>query len=227
MAGTKNPTEKKTTVKKSNVENLKNEDAEKVVVEKNSETTQNNAELENKFLKEQMLKMQAQIDTMTKMFATLSTQKEIQKQQEEKNSNRLIKFINLKDATIVLKGTSFWTIEGRYNYREFPEKEARVIALNMSSYLRSGSVYIDDAQFVKDNDLDTVYETLLSDTDLKNLLNHSATDVIETYKNVNENQKEIIIDMIVADKKAGKIIDNNILVELGKLSNRNLLEPED
>lgn len=208
------------TTKKTTTKKVEDKTVDTKVEEKNS------TELENKMLKEQMEKMQAQLDIMAQAFKAMSNKSNEQEETKTK-SNRRIRFVNLRNGTVVLKGTSFWTIEGRYNYKDFPEAEARVIVLNMSNYLRSGSVYIDDAQFVRENDLESVYDTLLSDTDLKNLLSRNATDIIETYKNVNDNQKEIIVDMIISDRKAGRDIDNNVLVTIGELSGKNLLEIDD
>ena len=178
---------------------------------------------ENEALKAQMATMQAQMDAMLKMMSG-----NVNMDAKPKNSNRAIRFISLTDATVVLKGSSFWSIEGgRYSSRDFPEAEARIIAMNMPEFLRSGCVYIDDAEFVRDNDLDVVYETLLSDNDLKTLLDKSAADVIEIYQNVNATQKEIIVESIIADKKAGKNIDNNILVAIGSLCGKDLINLDD
>lgn len=173
---------------------------------------------ENKMLKEQLAQMQAQMELMAKMITNNTKEKP-----EPVIHNRAIRFVNLTNGTLVLKGSQFWTIEGRYNYHDFPEKEARLIVSVMNNCIRSGNVYIDNADFVKENDLDILYGTLLSDEDLKHLLDNNATDVIETYKNVNNAQREIIIDVILDAKSQGRKIDSNILVELGELSGRDLL----
>ena len=139
------------------------------------------------------------------------------------NKDRNITFVNLTNGTAVLRGNSFWKLEGRFASRTFLEREARIIVNNMPNMIRSGMVYITDAQFVEDNDLSEVYLNILSDKDLKELLDHDASYVIDVYKNVSEGQKEVIINMIIDKKLAGEKVDNNVLVELGQLSGKDLI----
>jgi len=93
--------------------------------------------------------------------------------------------------------------------------------------IRSGMVYITDADFVKENDLADAYVNMLSDIDMKSLLAQDAKNVIDVYKNVSDNQKQIIIDMIIEQRKAGAKIDGNILTELGELCGKDLVHIED
>ena len=98
----------------------------------------------------------------------------------------------------------------------------------MQNAIRSGMVYIADAQFVEENDLAETYQYLLSDEKLKTLLDNSSGHVIEIYKNASLPQQEIIIKMVVDKKQRGGNVDGNVLVELGKLSGKDLvnIEPE-
>lgn len=181
----------------------------------------NNAVSENEVLKAQIAEMKAQMKLMAQMMANKTEPAHSSK------DDRMITFVNLTNGTAILKGNQNWALEGRYASRTFLEREARIIVNNMPNMIRSGMVYITDAQFVQENDLADAYVNMLSDTDMKSLLARDAKYVIEVYKNVSDNQKQIIIDMIIEQRKAGAKIDGNILTELGELCGKDLVHIED
>ena len=187
-------------------------------------TTDKDISSENESLKKQMEEMRAQMEAMSKMLAEAKSAPIAEKSGVNKDRN--ITFVNLTNGTAVLRGNSFWKLEGRFASRTFLEREARIIVNNMPNMIRSGMVYITDAQFVEDNDLSEVYLNILSDKDLKELLSHDASYVVDVYKNVSEGQKNVIIDMIVDKVLAGEKVDNNVLVELGRLSGKDLINIE-
>ena len=187
-------------------------------------TTDKDISSENESLKKQMEEMKAQMEAMSKMLAEAKSAPVAEKSGVNKDRN--ITFVNLTNGTAVLRGNSFWKLEGRFASRTFLEREARIIVNNMPNMIRSGMVYITDAQFVEDNDLSEVYLNILSDKDLKELLSHDASYVVDVYKNVSDGQKNIIIDMIVDKVLAGEKVDNNVLVELGRLSGKDLINIE-
>ena len=182
----------------------------------------NNAVSENEVLKAQIAEMKAQMELMAQMMANKTNEPV----QPTKN-DRMITFVNLTNGTAVLRGNQNWALEGRYASRAFLEREARIIVNNMPNMIRSGMVYITDADFVRENDLADAYVNMLSDTDMKSLLARDAKNVIDVYKNVSDNQKQIIIDMIIEQRKAGAKIDGNILTELGELCGKDLVHIED
>ena len=179
---------------------------------------------ENEALKKQMEEMKAQMEAMSKMLAEAKSAPVAAKSGVNKDRN--ITFVNLTNGTAILRGNSFWKLEGRFASRTFLEREARIIVNNMPNMIRSGMVYITDAQFVEDNDLSEVYLNILSDKDLKELLDHDASYVVDVYKNVSEGQKNVIMDMIVDKGLAVEKVDNNVLVELGRLSGKDLINIE-
>ena len=99
----------------------------------------------------------------------------------------------------------------------------------MQNAIRSGLVYIADAQFVEENELEEAYRGLLDDKKFKTLLDNKSEYVIEVYKNASPSQQNIIIDMIVEKKTNGEDVDANVLLVLGKLSGKDLIniEPEE
>lgn len=178
-----------------------------------------NTTSENEFLKAQIAEMKAQMEMMAKM---MSMKKQTEYQPEAK-SERMVTFVNLTNGVAVLRGNQNWTLNGQYSSRAFLEREARIIVNNMPNMIRSGMVYITDAQFVRDNDLSDAYLNMLSDEEMKTLLSKDAKYVVDVYKNVADGQKQIIVDMIVEQRKSGVKIDSNILVELGELCGKDLV----
>lgn len=193
---------------------IKNKDEQPKVVD--------NAISENEALKAQIAEMKAQMELMTQMMVNKSNEPT-----HLAKNDRMITFVNLTNGTAILKGNQNWALEGQYASRSFLEREARIIVNNMPNMIRSGMVYITDAQFVQDNDLADVYMNMLSDTDLKNLLMKDVSYVIDMYKNVSDGQKQIIIDMIFEKRRAGEKVDGNILTELSELCGKDLIHVED
>lgn len=173
---------------------------------------------ENEALKKQMEAMQAQMELLAKQMAMNNASATTAKK-PEKN----IEFINMVPGTLVLKGSQIWKIEGQFNSRSFLEREARVIVSNMQNTIRSGYVYIADYDFIQENELTEVYDTMLSDQQLKDLLNKNLKEVVEIYKTVPKAQQDIIVRMIKERKEAGVQIDANILIQIGELCGQDLI----
>lgn len=177
-----------------------------------------NLSQENELLKKQMEAMQAQIELLVKQVAMSNAPAA-----NTKKSERNIEFINMVPGTLVLRGNQIWKIEGQFNSRSFLEREARIIVNNMQNTIRSGYVYIADHDFIQENELTEVYDTMLSDQQLKDLLNKNFKEVVEIYKTVPKAQQDIIVRMIKERKEAGVQIDANILIQIGDLCGQDLL----
>lgn len=209
---------KKETSTKSKAKTEKNIEETVVVdevIEKNNDMARENEELKN-----EMEALKAQLALLMKQ-ATTETNKPVNPK-KEKN----IRFVNMTNGTLVLKGSQMWTIDGQFKDRVFSEREALTIVNNMNSCIRSGLVYIADEEFVAENDLKDSYAYILSDVELKTLFEKNPADVVEIYKNVPDEQKEIIVRMIIDKRQNNEPIDANILVSIGKLSGKNLVEIE-
>lgn len=177
-----------------------------------------NLSQENELLKKQMEAMQAQMELLVKQMAMSNASV-----MNTKKSERNIEFINMVPGTLVLKGSQIWKIEGQFNSRLFLESEARTIVNNMQNTVRSGLVYIADSEFIKECELESAYTALLSDDQLKNLLNKKFDEVVEIYKTVPKAQQDIIISMIKEKKESGVQIDANILIKIGEFCGQDLL----
>ena len=174
-----------------------------------------------------------QLEAMQKELAEMKEQTSQASPVVELSSakEKMITFINLTPGSVMLRGSATrpYEIEGRYNSRTFTEMESKVIVSQMGGYLRDGYVYIDDADFVKEVGLGDAYRSIMTPDALKGLMSKTPEAIISAYDLALDGQKKIILDMIIEKKSKGENIDANILVELGKLSGKDLvgIEAED
>lgn len=203
---------------KPNAENEVTKTVDEPVVDETAELKAKLAAQE-KQMAEMMAKMQemmnAQMATPTSVIA-------------DNKQTRSIKFINLASGGLTLKGNRFYHMDKQFDSRMIPESEARAIVNNMPNTMVSGVVYIADADFVREVELDGAYAEMLSDEQVKSLLHKSAAEVCDIYRNASDTQKRIIVDMVSDRRLEGLPVDANIVVELGKLCGKDLMgiEPE-
>ena len=189
------------------------------------ETTEvtNSAAEENKTLKAKIVEQEQQMaDLMAQIKVMMQAQAQNVVPVTEKKA-RSIKFISLVQGGLSLKGNRMYHIDKQFGYKMIPEGEAAAIVSNMPNTIANGLVYIADKDFISRMELDGVYEEILSDKQLKELLQQNANDVCEIYKQASMAQREIIVDMIVNRKLNGLPIDANIVVEIGKLCGKDLM----
>lgn len=190
----------------------------------------NSAVEENEALKAKIAEQEQQMaDLMAQIKVMMQAQAATNPVNIEEKAARGIKFISLVPGGLTLKGNRMYHIDKQFGYKMIPESEARAILSNMPNTVASGMVYIADKEFVNKNDLSGVYEEILSDKQLKELLQQNANDVCEIYKQASSAQKGIIVDMVVNRKLNGLPIDANIVVEIGNLCGKDLMgiEPEE
>lgn len=201
-------------------ENIEVKNSTKQTKTKQPQIDKEKEELENK-IKEQEAQMKELQEKINLLLAG-----SLMNNKEEKKSKKNIKFVNMTSGGFTIRGNRFYHLDKQFDSLSFSENEAKTIVSNMPQSIANGLLYIADADFVEECELDGVYENIIDDITLKNLLNNSVSDVCEIYKNASEEQKKIIIEMIV-DKKINNIpIDANILVELGKLCGKDLIRIE-
>lgn len=177
---------------------------------------------EKEMLKKQIAEMQAQMELMVKMINTSRENKSDLTQKIE----RQIPFINMTCGDLILRGNSIYRIEGQFGERRFLEREARIIVNNMRNAIEQGCVYIADSDFVKECELDHLYANMLNKEQLETLLEHDASYVVEVYKNVADGMKDVIVDMIINKQLNAQQVDANILMQIGTLANRDLINIE-
>ena len=171
---------------------------------------------EKDMLKQQVAELKAQMDAMMQMLGATK--------QSAPAHKRKIRFVNLTVGKLLLQGSVLWEIDGQFKSRDFSEEEADKIVTNMGNTITGGYVYIADAQFVEERQMGALYEQLLSDEQLRKILSADASDVVEMYKMSNAVQKKIIVDTIIDKRSRGEYVDANVLMRLGELSGKNLVE---
>ena len=201
MATTKKKTETINSTKES-LENNKFVDEEKELLKEKLASQE-----------KEMSDLKAQMEMLLKSLSN----KEEKNESKTKNNKKTIKFINMTTGGFTIRGTRLYHLDKQFDFQVFSENEARVIVNNMPNSIANGQLYIADHDFVEACELDYIYESLIDDKTLKNLLNKSSEDVCEIYKNASDSQKKIIVDMITEKQINEEKIDANVLVDLGKL----------
>lgn len=208
----------------ANTKKVKSTEAEVVETAEVTNEVTNSAVEENEALKAKIAEQEQQMaDLMAQIKVMMQAQAATNPVNIEEKAARGIKFISLVPGGLTLKGNRMYHIDKQFGYKMIPESEARAILSNMPNTIASGMVYIADKEFVNKNDLSGVYEEILSDKQLKELLQQNTNDVCEIYKQASMAQREIIVDMIVNRKLNGLPIDANIVVEIGKLCGKDLM----
>ena len=202
MATTKKKTET-VSVSKENIENNK-------IVDKEKELLKEKIALQEK----EMADLKAQMELLLKSFSNKEEKKE---DNTAKNNKKTIKFINMTTGGFTIRGTRLYHLDKQFDFQVFSESEARVIVNNMPNSIANGQLYIADHDFIEACELDYIYENLIDDKTLKDLLNKNSEDVCEIYKNASDFQKKIIVDMVTEKQINEEKIDANVLVDLGKL----------
>ena len=194
---------------KNKTEKIIKKEIDAEIVDKEKELLKNKISEQEK----EMANLKAQMEMLLKAVSNnnLDTQKEI------KNNKKTIKFINMTTGGFTIRGTRLYHLDKQFDYQVFSESEARIIVNNMPNSVANGQLYIADHDFIEECELDYVYENLIDDKTLKNLLSKNSEDICEIYRNASEFQKKIIVDMVIEKQINEEKVDANILVDLGKL----------
>lgn len=207
----------------ANTTNTKSTTAAKTTAKKEAVPTTSVVDTEKEQLKAQLAEQQKRMEEMmAQMQVLMQAQSNVVTPTKPVN-NRKVKFVNMCTGKLILKGTSLWEIDGQFNDRDFSETEANIIVNNMANAIRSGCVYIADAQYVEEHQLQPIYDNLLSDKQMLDLLNHDYKYVLDMYKTASDAQKKIIVDTIVSKRSNGEYVDANIMIKLGELCGRDLV----
>jgi len=191
-------------------------------VDKEKEELKNIIEKQEQRIKEQdnqLLEIKQQLDLLLKGSL-------INSYKEDKKTKRTIKFVNMTSGGFTIRGNRLYHLDKQFDSISFSESEAKTIIANMPQSIANGFLYIADKDFVEECELDGVYETLIDEKTLRNLLNNDSSEVCNIYKNASDEQKKIIVDMIINKKINKEPVDANILVELGNLCGQKLIDIE-
>ena len=196
------------------------------IVQKTTKSKQTKVDKEKEELKKKIEEQEKQMEELQKKLDLLLQGSLISPKKEDKKSKRTIKFVNMTSGGFTIRGNRLYHLDKQFDSISFSENEAKAIVANMPQSIANGFLYIADPDFVEECELDGIYMNLIDEKTLKNLLKNDSSEVCKIYKNASDEQKKIIVDMIV-DKKINNVpIDANILVELGKLCGKRLIDIE-
>lgn len=175
-------------------------------------------------LEQQISAQNAQIEKLLAEISRLktSTPNQVGVSPSKKKS---VKIVNMTVGSFVIQGTRMYRLEKQFDSRTFSEQEAKIIVNNMPNAVSNGLLYvIADDEFMEDCELN--YDDILDADALKTLLDNNSDAVVAAYQNACDAQKEIIVKMIEDKCLNGGRVDANILVEIGKLCNKDFLSIE-
>ena len=182
---------------------------------------------EKEELKAQLAEQQKKMDElMAQIGVLMKAQSAVSTAPVAQSGNKQVTFVNLTTGGLTLKGTRMHHLDKQFAKKSIQESEARAIASNMPNTIANGYVYIPDEDFLESVNMGGIYDGMLTDEQLKTLLNQDANYVCDVYKNATDSQKQIIVDMVSNRQFDGKQVDANILVKLGKLCGVDFLSIE-
>lgn len=182
---------------------------------------------EKEQLKAQLAEQQKRMEEMmAQMQVLMQAQSNVVTPANPVNPNKQVVFVNMTTGGLNLRGTRMYHIDNQFGSKSIQESEARVIVANMPNTIADGYVYIPDNDFLESCNMGGVYDGMLTDEQLKTLLNQDANYVCDVFENATDSQKRIIIDMISNKQLNGQNVDANILVRLGKLTGVDFLDIE-
>ena len=193
---------KTNTVKKVEEKNIKIVDEEKELLKEKIASQE-----------KEMSELKAQMELLLKTLNNDNAPKE----KDINKNKKTIKFINMTTGGFTIRGTRLYHLDKQFDYQVFSESEARIIVNNMPNAIGNGQLYIADRNFVEECELDYIYDNLINEEILKNLLNNNSEAICDIYNNAPDAQKKIIVDMIVEKQVQGEKVDANVLVDLGEL----------
>ena len=213
--------------------------AENTTVEKKVETltenktVDNSAEMdslrkENEELKSQLQMILEKLSTIEEKENTTVSENETVEDYEddvetykEINPLKPIKVVSLSDGGVSLRtntngsGKSFRFDKFGHSISITYSDLQDVIAVNRT-FIEDGTVYICDADVVKNNYLDEYYNRFLTVEKITNILSFSKSDIVDMVSNTTETIQETIISLIVKKINNNEYVDMNKVEAIGK-----------
>lgn len=200
---------------------------EKVTKTTENKTVDNSAEMD--FLKKENAELKSQLQSILEKLSSLEAQKEdtitntesdvIDEADNYKEINPLkpIKVVSLTDGGVSLRTNA--TGSGKtFRFDKFGHSisitysDLQDVIATDRTFIEDGSVYICDADVVRNNYLDDCYSKFLTVEKITNILSFSKSDIVDMVSNTTEAIQETIISLIV------KKINNNEYVDMNKVN---------
>ena len=205
----------------------------KVETTTKTNTVDNSAEMdslrkENEELKSQLQMILEKLSTIEEKENTTVSENETVEDYEddvetykEINPLKPIKVVSLSDGGVSLRtntngsGKSFRFDKFGHSISITYSDLQDVIAVNRT-FIEDGTVYICDADVVKNNYLDEYYNRFLTVEKITNILSFSKSDIIDMVSNTTETIQETIISLIVKKINNNEYVDMNKVEAIGK-----------
>lgn len=199
--------------------------------EKAKKTTESKAKKDDslkKELEEQKKANEALQAQLAEIMEMLNAKKDEPVAEEDDDDDiTVISLMPCKLNLIGEDGGVAYTFEEMYEEQFIPLEELKIIVKKNRKLAKNGRYYIANEQAVKKLKLEQDYKKILSPEQIKKILEVDVQTAIEMYKLAPQAQQRIVIEVVKAQRFAGKYIDNNLLVELGKLAHVDLVNAED
>lgn len=205
----------------------------KVETSTENKTVDNSVEMdslrkENEELKSQLQMILEKLSTIEgKENTTVSENKTVEDYEDdvetykEINPLKPIKVVSLSDGGVSLRtntngsGKSFRFDKFGHSISITYSDLQDVIAVNRT-FIEDGTVYICDADVVKNNYLDEYYNRFLTVEKITNILSFSKSDIVDMVSNTTETIQETIISLIVKKINNNEYVDMNKVDAIGK-----------
>lgn len=191
---------------------------------KETVVTDNSAEMES--LKKENAELKSQLQMILEKLSNMEETKNVSENNETDNEDvelykdisplKPIKVISLTDGGVSLRTNTSGTAK-TFRFDKFGHTTSitysdlqDVIATNRT-FIEDGSVYICDADVVKNNYLEEFYDKFLTVETITNILTFNKSDIADMVSNTTESIQETIISLIV------KKINNNEYVDMNKV----------
>lgn len=191
---------------------------------------------------EQMKIMQAQIDKLTKEKEQAVSEKlgadelivALKKSLEDKKSDGDIEDVPVMSGCMGMLILSTDGVGQQTKYRfekmgeihDIPYVDLKEICKNMKHFAQQGLFYILDDAVVKKLRLGGFYNKIASKEDIIHFFDRTPNEMIGIYSMASDDQKEVILQMVMDKKSKGEYVDYNVLAEISKQSGKNLLTEE-
>lgn len=205
----------------------------KVEASTENKTVDNSAEMdllrkENEELKSQLQMILEKLSVIEEKENTTVSENETVEDYEddvetykEINPLKPIKVVSLSDGGVSLRtntngsGKSFRFDKFGHSISITYSDLQDVIAVNRT-FIEDGTVYICDADVVKNNYLDEYYNRFLTVEKITNILSFSKSDIVDMVSNTTETIQETIISLIVKKINNNEYVDMNKVEAIGK-----------
>ena len=145
------------------------------------------------------------------------------------NQDDYIKVVSLCDNPLYLSSLGFgkgkqWSFEKFGDTKRIVYSDVVAILENYQRFLKKGYFYIADKRVIRRHGLDDLYATILSKEKIKKILDCNDDTSVELFSNANEEQRPMILRMIVSRIARGENMDLNIVDKISRIAKVNIVE---